>query len=78
MEDLRWNPGGWVAKKSGCTCPRLDNCEGGGSPKINPEHTAQQYLETQPINSRTFIINFDCPLHADLARNRPTSGQDNG
>ena len=77
IDDIRWNPGGWVAKKKGCTCPRLDNGEGAGSPLIDPEHTSGQYLDRQPVKDRTFIINRDCPLHADIARHSPTSRQDN-
>lgn len=78
MEDLRWNPGGWVAKKSGCTCPRLDNQEGGGR-KPNDAFVIDNsafYLDVH--EGKYFIISYLCPLHADLARNRPTSGQDNG
>ena len=49
--------------------------EGAGSPNITLPHTPAQYLERQLINSRTFIINRDCPLHADVTRHSPARGQ---
>jgi hypothetical protein len=41
------NPGSPIAVKSGCTCPRIDNCHGDG----------------YRGNSAHFLIAHDCPLH---------------
>ena len=71
MDDSHWNPGGWAAKKKGCTCPRLDNREGEGR-LSEPFYMAHQYIELQ--GDKFFVINLDCSLHADVARYSPTRG----
>lgn len=74
MHNTHWNPGGWAAKRKGCACPRLENRDGEGSTIFNPPYGPHQYIEHEIDFDRSFIVNLDCPLHADLARYSPTRG----
>lgn len=53
VERPEWNPGGWAAKKKGCTCSRLANRDGDGNPT--------------GLGDSVFVIELDCPLHADTS-----------
>jgi hypothetical protein len=57
-----WNPGGWLAKKKGCTCPRLDNRFGEG--------------RLAEDGDTYFIIDPTCPLHADPPSHDPAIERD--
>lgn len=47
-------PGSDAALDAGCTCPVVDNHYGRGYYMIS-------------VNSRHFVVNFDCPLHGASA-----------
>ena len=47
-------PGSQEAVRAGCTCPRIDNHYGEGSP--------------QPTGARRFAYRGDCPVHGVRAQ----------
>lgn len=45
-------PGAWLAKKKGCTCPRLDNQNGYGN-----------VYQTDFSEGVEFLVDPSCPVH---------------
>lgn len=69
-----WNPGGWQAKKKGCTCPRLDNQEGKGR-RVDADYKPFSVSITHYFHIEGdfyYIVAKDCELHANTPRNDPT------